>query len=84
MRESSAKIKDDVSESLVQLQFQDRVSQILGHVSKSLHGLPQAVDGGDAEAAQRVSQLIAELERSFTTHEERATGTDAGAAVTFF
>ena len=82
LRESSSRIKDDVADSLVQLQFQDRVSQILAHVSGSIARLPAALGAADAEAVTHLSALIADLENSFTTHEER--GTTAGSGVTFF
>jgi methyl-accepting chemotaxis protein len=85
LRDSSAHIKDDVADSLVQLQFQDRVSQILAHVGSSISRLPAALGAADDEAANRVGELIADLEKSFTTHEERAAGgAAAGAGVTFF
>jgi methyl-accepting chemotaxis protein len=82
LRDSSSRIKDDVADSLVQLQFQDRVSQILGHVGSSIARLPAAMGAADAEAATHLAELIADLERSFTTHEER--GAAAGSGVTFF
>ncbi len=88
LRESSAVIKEDVSESLVQLQFQDRVSQILLHVVGSLGGLREALAAPDAEMRGRIARIVPELESSYTTHEERqATGGAAaagGSAVTFF
>jgi methyl-accepting chemotaxis protein len=85
MRESSAHIKDDVADSLVQLQFQDRVSQILAHVCSSLGRLPGALATADAEAVQRLGALVTELKQSFTTNEERAMdGTPAAAGVSFF
>jgi methyl-accepting chemotaxis protein len=82
LRDSSSRIKDDVADSLVQLQFQDRVSQILGHVGTSIARLPAAMGAADTEAVTRVAELIADLEQSFTTHEER--GAAAGSGVTFF
>ena len=84
LRDSSVRIKDDVADSLVQLQFQDRVSQILSHVCNSVGRLPAALDASDADALLRVIELKADLERSFTTHEERAPGAVAAAGVTFF
>lgn len=85
LRDSSARIKDDVADSLVQLQFQDRVSQILAHVTSSIGNLPGALDTADTEAVQRLGALRADLEKSFTTHEERGGANAApAAAVTFF
>jgi methyl-accepting chemotaxis protein len=87
LRESSAVIKDDVASSLVQLQFQDRVSQILAHVVASLERLPRALSAAEGDAGQELRELIADLHKSFTTHEERAVAAGTGAdstAVTFF
>jgi methyl-accepting chemotaxis protein len=84
LRTSSAHIKDDVADSLVQLQFQDRVSQILAHVGSSIGQLPAALDGSDSEAVRRLNELQTNLQKSFTTREERADGAADGAGVTFF
>ena len=88
LRDSSVVIKDDVGDSLVQLQFQDRVSQILAHVRASIARLPEALAKSDGEAATRVAGLIGDLERSYTTNEERGDRAGAAAAkadaVTFF
>lgn len=85
LRDSSSRIKDDVADSLVQLQFQDRVSQILSHVCNSIARLPTALEGSDGDAMRQLGELRADLEKSFSTHEERsAGGSKAAAGVTFF
>jgi methyl-accepting chemotaxis protein len=90
MTESSA-IKAEICESLVQLQFQDRVSQILAQVVASM------TDFGD-RAAHSTSEQTAQLARehadqmvsSYTTEEQRLNHEGVGtaaveqSAVTFF
>jgi methyl-accepting chemotaxis protein len=59
-------IKDEVMESMVQLQFQDRVGQILSHVVKSIGQVAASTgpgaDGGDS---------LREMAQSYTTEEQR-------------
>ena len=96
LRNESAGIKLEVADSLVQLQFQDRVNQILSHVQHSIQAHAAAVqdcvarhrDSGEL-AAVDVASLCAELERSYAMAEERVVhGTQSAAApqaaVTFF
>lgn len=96
LRNESAGIKLEVADSLVQLQFQDRVNQILSHVQHSIQAHAAAVqdcvarhrDSGEL-AAVDVALLCAELERSYAMAEERVVhGTQSAAApqaaVTFF
>jgi methyl-accepting chemotaxis protein len=68
----SSEIKAEVAESLVQLQFQDRVSQILAQVSTTIRqygeGDAQASDGSDDELARRRLEKMAQ---SYTTDEQR-------------
>ncbi|HUW37748.1 MAG TPA: methyl-accepting chemotaxis protein [Rhodocyclaceae bacterium] len=96
LRSESATIKSQLAEALVQLQFQDRVSQILSHVRDSVKRLPPHLAesrNGFAEGGMPVpvdaSALIAELARSYATREERLNhGGSAEAAdqsgITFF
>ncbi len=87
MRQDSAAIHLEVSEALVQLQFQDRVNQILSHVQQSIDQLPSLV--GTHEQLYRSEQrlaplsaepLIEELERSYAMAEEREPGGASGSA----
>lgn len=65
----SGQVREEISTALVQLQFQDRVSQILSHVATSMGGLREMVENGsrgviDAQA------WVREMARGFSTHEE--------------
>ncbi|BCS35097.1 hypothetical protein TBR22_A43230 [Luteitalea sp. TBR-22] len=75
----SRALAEDVSAAIVGLQFQDRVNQRLLHVSEALthmrDTLGQALPAGDDDAArQRLAEVEARLERSYTMWEERADG----------
>jgi methyl-accepting chemotaxis protein len=80
-RTQSAQIKSEIGEALVQLQFQDRVGQILAQVVSTMN------DVGTAKGAQEHMQ---KMMRSYTTDEQRrnhhglATDTVAPQDVTFF
>jgi len=97
LRRESEGIKGDVAEALVQLQFQDRVSQIFSHVRDSIDSLPAYVaascgqfHAGQAPAALAVAQLRAELAGTYATVEEHINHTDGEAVadhsteITFF
>ncbi len=84
LRQSSVGIKQEVTESLIQLQFQDRVSQILSHVRDSITGLPfylkeseQAYRDHGHLTAVDWSAMVSELEQSYATNEERNIGSDS-------
>jgi methyl-accepting chemotaxis protein len=91
-RTESAAIKDEVCGSLVQLQFQDRVSQILSQVVSSMERLCEqptdTVSGGIP--SDRARQHAQEMMSTYTTDEQRrnhqglAPDTVAPPAVTFF
>jgi methyl-accepting chemotaxis protein len=84
LRASSAGIKSEVAEAIVQLQFQDRVSQIMAHlhdnIDRCLAHLEATPTSGEAPSrvaaahahARDAEQLLAELEASYTTEEEQA------------
>ena len=100
MRTTSVGIKNDVSESIVQFQFQDRVSQILAHVRDNINAFPAYLQAGEAQFREQGrliaidwSVLLEELERSYATREELVNhaGNDPGTAaastqeeITFF
>jgi len=79
LREQSRGIKGDVYEALVQLQFQDRVSQIMSHVKDNIERLP-AVMAEHCGACERDGQLHAldaqgvlrELEATYAMSDEHA------------
>jgi methyl-accepting chemotaxis protein len=77
-------IKSEVMESMVQLQFQDRVGQILSHVVKSIGDLTENAAamnaaGGDAETGD-AADYLAEIAQSYTTDEQRRIHEGATAA----
>ena len=75
-RGESETIKDAVMESMVQLQFQDRVGQILAHVVRSMEELREAAEAasgaplGDASGGLAESYM-ARMASSYTTEEQR-------------
>ena len=69
---ASEAIKNEVCESLVQLQFQDRVGQILQHVVDSMEQaeeLPDTVESGSAQ--EHVQRHLDKMARTYTTEEQR-------------
>lgn len=67
-REQREEVQREISESLVQLQFQDRVSQILSQVTASMKEMLQASrNGAGAPSAARVDEMM----RTYTTDEQR-------------
>ena len=96
LRESSLGIKNEVAESLVQLQFQDRVSQILSHVRDNIKSFPAYLEQSEQQYREQGrliaidwSGLLSELESSYATAEEHSNqvGHQVSAAddeITFF
>jgi methyl-accepting chemotaxis protein len=79
LRAESAGIHDEIANSLVALQFQDRVSQILSHVRANLDELrqelgryQQARDGHGQPQAMSAARWLVEMEKSYTTSEQRS------------
>jgi methyl-accepting chemotaxis protein len=71
-RGESETIKDAVMESMVQLQFQDRVGQILAHVVKSIEDLREAAGAASGGAGGALAESYLEnMARSYTTEEQR-------------
>lgn len=90
-RDEHNSIKHGLEGALVKLQFQDRVSQILAHVSQAMRGAdapPQLAElrGGPSEGHDPLERMAS----GYTTEEQRRihAGLDAGAVapreVTFF
>ena len=72
-KEASESIKGEVCESLVQLQFQDRVGQILQHIVASMRQaqeLPVTAAPGDS-ARQQIQEHLDNMARTYTTDEQR-------------
>jgi methyl-accepting chemotaxis protein len=96
LRSTGNSIKSEVAESLVQLQFQDRVSQILCHVRDNINTFPAYLRQSEEKYYEQGrlmaidwSGLLQQLERSYATSEERNihVGGKAAAAddeITFF
>lgn len=79
LKDESLDIKAEISEALVQLQFQDRVSQIMSHVKSNIERLPVVLDDNRAQFQQDgalqpldSAGLLAELEKTYAMKEERA------------
>lgn len=96
LRTTGAGIKNEVAESLVQFQFQDRVSQILCHVRDNINAFPVYLQQNEQKYREQGrlmaidwSGLRHELKRSYATTEEHSNhgGKQAAAAddeITFF
>jgi methyl-accepting chemotaxis protein len=66
---ASETIKAEVCESLVQLQFQDRVGQILQHVVDSMEQAEELAE--TVEAGADVQEHMDKMARTYTTEEQR-------------
>ena len=98
LRTESREIQSEVNEALVQLQFQDRVSQTLSHVRDNITRMPdlvkehcQACEQVGTLMPMQAGPLLQELESTYAMASERAIhkGDSAGEAakheeVTFF
>jgi len=88
LRRESEGIREEISDTLVYLQFQDRVSQILAHVRDNLDGLHvrlkqySAERSGGGSPAIDANAWLNEMALSYTTAEQRRNHRDskAGAA----
>ena len=72
-------LQGEISEALVHLQFQDRISQVMTHVRQNMEGLPpllarklERFERGEGLHALDAAGLLAELERSYAMADERA------------
>ncbi|GHG63425.1 methyl-accepting chemotaxis protein [Alishewanella longhuensis] len=70
LRQSNAEVQAEVDASIVQLQFQDRVSQMLCHVNDSIRGMTERMGSGHAEDLD-IALALQELEASYAMTEER-------------
>ena len=97
LRRETLSIGEELADVLVALQFQDRVSQILGHVSQDMGKLKERLISqtdqraqGGAPAAIDAAAWLAELSHTYTVPEQHVVhggGTTRGAAaaeITFF
>lgn len=90
---TAATIKDEIADSLVHFQFQDRIGQMLEHVRASIDTFPRAVDEALAAGpgALDTAALLRDLSATYTMADEhRAHGGGAAPAaaatadITFF
>ena len=79
LKSESIGIKSEVGEALVQLQFQDRVSQIMHHVKNNIERLPDYLEQNRLQYAESgvlrpldPEEWLAELEETYVMAEERA------------
>ena len=72
----SAKVSEEISKVIVDLQFQDRVSQQLRHIEENIIQAQQAIhEGKEMDAVGRFeifSNLPAQLRKSYTMEEEHS------------
>jgi len=92
---TTAEIKSEIDESIVHFQFQDRISQMIGHVSDAIDALPVAISRSQAGGPARLEPidhqtLRDDLVRSFTMVDEQAPLASVGTSsnddndITFF
>ncbi|WP_419177348.1 methyl-accepting chemotaxis protein [Pseudomonas syringae] len=94
LKQESYGIRDEMTDVLVSLQFQDRVSQILVHVRDNIDALHahvlQASQSPDQAVAIDARQWLARMESTYATDEQRRTHRGESAAqqnsqeITFF
>ncbi|CRM82777.1 Methyl-accepting chemotaxis protein 4 [Pseudomonas sp. 31 R 17] len=94
LKQESYGIRDEMTEVLVSLQFQDRVSQILSHVRDNMQALHdhllQASQAPDQAVGVDARQWLARMEATYATDEQRRLHHGAAAAqqnsqdITFF
>lgn len=96
MRDTQASISDEIGGVLVALQFQDRISQILGHVCDNMARLQNVLPADAREETLRNSPSIdaerwlKEMESSYTTQDEhndhkgKQAAASAATEITFF
>jgi methyl-accepting chemotaxis protein len=97
LKNESIGIKAEVGEALVQLQFQDRVSQIMSHVKGNIERLPEFLQQHRQQYAQAgtlelldAQALLAELKESYVMADQHAIHSGAKAVqktdteITFF
>jgi methyl-accepting chemotaxis protein len=93
LRQETRTIGAEIAEVLVALQFQDRISQVLGHVSNDMGKLKDRIAQHDAQAATAIDAAawLEELSHTYTVPEQhdvhgggKAGGAAAASEITFF
>ncbi|WP_284616808.1 methyl-accepting chemotaxis protein [Aquabacterium humicola] len=79
LQASRALMQHEIAEALVHLQFQDRISQVMSHVTENMARLPPLLGQGPERWTSEgrlvpldAAALLAELERSYAMAEERS------------
>ena len=87
LKQESIAIQGEVGQALVQLQFQDRVSQVMTHVRENIELLPAVLrENRDRYLADQTLQpldpapLLGELQKTYAMAEEHAVHHGSGAA----
>lgn len=70
LQDESRGIQAEIVQSLVQLQFQDRVSQMMSHVTDNMAQLTSQLQG---QQSADIAELLKALENSYAMAEERRT-----------
>ena len=77
MTQMSKHVNDEISGIIVEMQFQDRISQILSHVSDNLSELQMDLESGEMsfevlsnEGDTHVESYLHKLTQTYTTQEE--------------
>ena len=70
LRQMSEGIQSEIASALVQLQFQDRVSQMLQHVEENLKDLQSMVAQSSVRGDEDIQALLDTLSKSYTMVEE--------------
>lgn len=88
LKQESLGIKDEIEETLIQLQFQDRISQIMHHVSSNIQQLPVFLEQNRQQYEQSKTlepidsaKLLSELEKTYAMADERAIHTGRRSSV---
>ncbi|MET0532962.1 MAG: methyl-accepting chemotaxis protein [Steroidobacter sp.] len=91
LRQDSEHIKDVIEQAMVQLQFQDRVSQILVHAAENLRELSRTASNANSVQAGEVAAFLSRMAATYTTVEQRSahqghteSAAPAAASIDFF
>ncbi|WP_004579513.1 methyl-accepting chemotaxis protein [Marinobacter nanhaiticus] len=88
LRQTNAGIQSDVEGSLVELQFQDRISQMLSHVRDSIDGVAAGMTDGrgslDVATALRDMEATYAMAEERSTHDSKQPSQAAAGDITFF
>lgn len=88
LRAEGQAVRNDVSNLLVDLQFQDRMSQILRNVMSDMSRLEERVAGEGMEFDTDIAEWLDQLEASYATDEQRvnhgASNVKSSDEVTYF